>query len=82
MAENVFGVTQSRLGSEPIVDEIDREAFMSERVAKSPLDGRSSMKMMSSGPPLENVKVRILDENGKDVPERVIGEVALKATAC
>src|SRR5215207_9811526 len=40
MAENVFGVTQSPLGSVPIVDEIDRESFMGERVAKSPFDGR------------------------------------------
>ena len=79
MAENVFGVTQSPLGDEPVVDEIDREAFMTERVAKHPLNGRPSMKMMSSGRPLENVSIRILDENGKDMPERVIGEVALKS---
>ena len=79
MAENVFGVTQSPLGNVPVVDEIDREAFMSERVAKSPLDGRPSMKMMSSGRPLENVRIRILDERGSDVPERVIGEVALQS---
>lgn len=79
MAENVFGVTQSRLGSEPTVHEIDREAFMVERVAKSPLDGRPSMKMMSSGYPLENVEIRILDEQGNDLPERHIGEVALKS---
>jgi fatty-acyl-CoA synthase len=79
MAENVFGVTQSPLGFEPVVDEIDREAFMTERVAKSPLDGRPSMKIMSSGRPLENVKICILDENRRDVPERVIGEVALRS---
>ena len=79
MAENVFGVTQSPLGNEPVIDEIDREAFMTERVAKKPLDGRPSMKMVSSGRPLENVKIRILDENGKDVPARVVGEVALKS---
>jgi acyl-CoA synthetase (AMP-forming)/AMP-acid ligase II len=79
MAENVFGVTQSLLGNEPVVDEIDREAFMTERVAKSPLDGRPFMKMMSSGRPLENVKIRILDERGGDVPERVIGEIALQS---
>ena len=79
MAENVFGVTQSPLGNEPVIDEIDREAFMTERVAKKPLDGRPSMKVMSSGRPLENVKLRILDENGKDVPARVVGEVALKS---
>jgi acyl-CoA synthetase (AMP-forming)/AMP-acid ligase II len=79
MAENVFSVTQSPLGSMPVVDEIDRESFMVERVAKNPLNGRPSMKMMSSGRPLENVNVRILDENGKNVPERTIGEVALKS---
>jgi acyl-CoA synthetase (AMP-forming)/AMP-acid ligase II len=79
MAENVFGVTQSLLGSEPVVVEIDREAFMVERVARSPLDGRPFMKMMSSGRPLENVEIRILDEKGMDLPERAIGEVALKS---
>jgi fatty-acyl-CoA synthase len=79
MAENVFGVTQSRLGSLPVVEEIDREAFMVERVAQSPSDGRPSMKMMSSGQPLENVKVRVLDEHGSEVPERVIGEIALRS---
>jgi fatty-acyl-CoA synthase len=79
MAENVFGVTQSRLGSLPVVEEIDREAFMVERVAKSPAAGHPSMKMMSSGQPLENVKVRVLDEHGSEVPERVIGEIALRS---
>jgi fatty-acyl-CoA synthase len=79
MAENVFAVTQSRLGSVPVVEEIDREVFMSERVAKAPLDGRPSMKMMSSGPPLENVKVKAIDENGKEAPERVIGEIVLQS---
>ena len=79
MAENVFGVTQSLLGSVPTIVEIDREAFMVERVAKSPVDGHPAMKMMSSGRPLENVKVKVLDENRNEVAERVIGEVALQS---
>ncbi len=79
MAENVFGVTQSQLGSVPTVDEIDRESFMTERLARSPFDGRPSMKMMSSGRPLENTKVKIVDENGKSLPDRVVGEVALQS---
>jgi acyl-CoA synthetase (AMP-forming)/AMP-acid ligase II len=78
MAENVFCVTQSQLGSVPVIDEIDREAFMVERVAKDPLDGRPSMKIMSSGQPLENTRVKVIDENGNPVPERVIGELALQ----
>lgn len=79
MAENVFCVTQSPLGSEPVVEEIDRESFMVERVAKSRLDHRSSMKMMSSGRPIENVKVKILDEHGGELPEHTIGEIAVQS---
>jgi acyl-CoA synthetase (AMP-forming)/AMP-acid ligase II len=79
MAENVFGVTQSQLGRVPVVEEIDRQAFMTERIAKPPVDSRSSMKMMSSGQPLENVRVKVLDENGAAVPDRVIGELVLQS---
>ena len=79
MAENVFAVTQSQLGNEPAVIEVDRESFMVQRVASDPFDGRPSMKLMSSGRALENVQLRVLDENGNDVPDRVIGEIALKS---
>jgi len=79
MAENVFGVTQSRLDGEPVVIEIDRGAFMVDRVAKGPIEGYPTMKLMSSGRPLENVQIRILDESGIDLPDSVIGEIALKS---
>jgi len=82
MAENVFSVTQSKFGGEPAVIEIDREAFMVERVAKSPIDGHPAMKMMSSGRPLENVKVKVLDlldANMGEAAERVVGEIALQS---
>ena len=79
MAENVFGVTQTDLARPPKVEEIDREAFMVERVARRPLEGRPAMKMMSSGKPLPNTQVRILDEKGREVADRIIGEVALKS---
>ena len=81
MAENVFSVTQSSLGDVPALDEIDREAFMVERVAKSPVEGRPSMKMMSSGKPIAGVKVRIVDEQGQEMPERVVGEIALQSNS-
>lgn len=79
MAENVFGVTQSQLGSVPVVEEIDWEAFTVDRVAKHPLDGHPSMKVMSSGRPLENVRMKVVDENGNGVPERSIGELVLQS---
>jgi len=79
MAENVFGVTQTDLSRLPVVEEIDREAFMVERVARPPMDGCPAMKMMSSGKPLSNTRIRILDEHGKEVAEKKIGEVALQS---
>jgi len=79
MAENVFGVTQTDLSRPPKVEEIDREAFMVERVARPPMDGCPAMKMMSSGKPLSNTRIRILDEHGKEVAEKKIGEVALQS---
>ncbi len=79
MAENVFGVTQSDLARPPKVHEIDREAFMVERVARPPVDGRPAMKMMSSGQPLSNTHVRILNKHGKDVKDGRIGEIALQS---
>ncbi len=79
MAENVFGVTQSDLTRLPKVYEIDREVFMAERVARPPVNGRPAMKMMSSGKPLSNTRVRILDKHGKDVEDGRIGEIALQS---
>lgn len=79
MAENVFGVTQSRLDSGPAVIEVDRESFMTARIAADPMENRPAMKMMSSGQPLPNTRVRVVDPNGEDVPERVIGEITLQS---
>jgi acyl-CoA synthetase (AMP-forming)/AMP-acid ligase II len=79
MAENVFGVTQSVPDREPSVEEIDREAFMVQRVASPAMEGRPAIKMMSSGIPLANTRVRIVDERGAVLPERVIGEIALNS---
>jgi acyl-CoA synthetase (AMP-forming)/AMP-acid ligase II len=79
MAENVFGVTQSSLEAGPTVVEIDRESFMMERIVTPPVVGRSSMKIMSSGHPLDNTKIRVVDSNGMDIPERVVGEIMLQS---
>ncbi len=78
MAENVFAVTQSTLAGQPAVEEIDREAFMVERIAKD-ANGKPAMKMMSSGRPLSNVEIKIKDEQGNELPERVVGEIVLKS---
>jgi fatty-acyl-CoA synthase len=79
MAENVFGVTQTPPGTLPKVDEIDREAYIHERVARELVAGKTVLKMMSSGRVIPGTRVRILNPEGQDLPDRVIGEIALQS---
>lgn len=79
MAENVFAVTQSPLNGIPVVDEIDRETFMTKRLASPPKPDSPTLKMTSSGRPLPNVKIRIVDESFNDLPERAVGEIAVQS---
>ncbi len=78
MAENVFAVTQSSLAGSPRVERIEREAFMSERIVRESTT-ENAMAVMSSGQPLPNIQIRIVDENGNEVLECVIGEILLKS---
>ena len=79
MAENVFSVTQSSLGSKPVVEKVDRMAFITKRVVRTAMDGQPTVEIMSSGRPISNTSVRVLGEKGQDLPERIIGELALQS---
>jgi acyl-CoA synthetase (AMP-forming)/AMP-acid ligase II len=79
MAENVFAVTQGGVDAPLTVDEIDREAFQVERVARPAQDGRPSLKMVANGRPIRNVEVRVLSNNGETLAERQVGEIALRS---
>ncbi len=79
MAENTFAVTQSGLDGPVAVDEIDQRALITERVAR-PGDGSGpTLKLLSSGHPLPNTRLRIVDDQFADVPERQLGEIALQS---
>lgn len=79
MAENVFAVTQGGIESPVSVDEIDLR-MMQEEGRAVPLRGDGpSFKMLSAGRPIENTLVRVLDEMRQDLPDRHIGEIALKS---
>jgi acyl-CoA synthetase (AMP-forming)/AMP-acid ligase II len=79
MAENVFAVTQNDLRTLPYVEEVDRESFTTDLVARPAFDGRPSIQMMSCGKPIPNTQVRVVDSKGRDLPERHIGELVLKS---
>jgi acyl-CoA synthetase (AMP-forming)/AMP-acid ligase II len=79
MAENVFGVTQSDLSRPPVVEIVDRQSFIQDRIARPAIDGRPVLRMMSSGRTLSNTRLRVLDENGQDVPAGTVGEIAIQS---
>lgn len=80
MAENVFAVTQGGIDEPVTVDEIDREALQVERVARPAVgEGRATIKMLSAGRPIPGTEVRVVDSEGRDLPERTVGEIALRS---
>jgi acyl-CoA synthetase (AMP-forming)/AMP-acid ligase II len=80
MAENVFAVTQGGIDAPVTVDAVDRRALIGERVARPVAGaGPESVKMLSAGRPLPNVRLRVLDDQRRDLPERHVGELALQS---
>ncbi len=43
------------------------------------MEGKPALRMMSSGQPIENTEVRILDSHRRALPERHMGEIALRS---
>ncbi|HNB53147.1 MAG TPA: fatty acyl-AMP ligase [Anaerolineales bacterium] len=79
MAENVFAVTQGGIDAPPTEDVIGLEEFVGKRLARAVPEGGSALTMLSAGRPLENVEVRVLGDDRNPLPERVIGELALRS---
>jgi fatty-acyl-CoA synthase len=79
MAENVFAVTQSGLDGPVAVDEIDQRALITERVARPGQGSGPTLKLLSSGRPLPNVRLRVLDDQFRDLPDRYLGDIALQS---
>ena len=79
MAENVFAVTQGGINAPVVIDEIDRHAMQTEKQAIPAIAGQPSVKMVSAGPAIRNVEVMVTDEKGRRLPDRAIGELALRS---
>ena len=79
MAENVFAVTQGGIDSALTIDIIDGDALRSEQIATPSKKNPKAVKMISSGRCLTNTQLRILDDQCEPLPERKIGEVAIKS---
>jgi fatty-acyl-CoA synthase len=72
------------------VDVIDRNVFTNQQLAipvisDGPAPGapataeKGTIKMLSAGRPIAGTRLRVLDAQGQDLPERHIGEIALQS---
>lgn len=80
MAENTFAVTQTTINQMARVDKIDRQHLIeTQRALPSAQDG--AMLMVSCGIPISGVEVKVVSYDGQDLPERHVGEIALRGTS-
>lgn len=79
MAENVFAVTQTRIGESLYVEDIDRDRMQTQKFALPADADSNTMRIVSCGKPIPNVSVKIVDMNGNAVKDRRVGEVAVQS---
>jgi acyl-CoA synthetase (AMP-forming)/AMP-acid ligase II len=80
MAENTFAVTQTPIGQPARIDWIDREALQRDlRAEPVTPDHARAAAQVSCGPPIPNTTVKVVDDQGKVVAERQIGELMVRS---
>jgi acyl-CoA synthetase (AMP-forming)/AMP-acid ligase II len=86
MAENTFAVTQTPTGQPPRVDWVLTGVLQGQKRAEpvgpgglTPAAADGATPMVSCGLPIPGTEVRIVDEQRQPLPERQVGEVALRS---
>ncbi|MGD2048665.1 MAG: AMP-binding protein [Chloroflexota bacterium] len=80
MAENTFGVTQTPPGQPANLDIINRSQLEREGHAQPvPADHPQADIRVSCGPPIRGTTIRVVDDAGRSLPERTVGEVAIQS---
>ena len=79
LAENSVGVAFPPLGRGPLVERIDRDALMTRgRAELASPDDPNPLEVVACGHPLPDNEVRIVDELGREVGERVEGRLEFR----
>jgi 1-acyl-sn-glycerol-3-phosphate acyltransferase len=79
LAENAVGLAFPPLGRGPVIDRIDRNA-LSKNARAVPVEDEdgTSLEFVACGRPIPGHEVRIVNEAGREVPERVEGCLQFK----
>lgn len=80
MAENTFAVTQTIPGQLPVLDMIDADQLIANKIAiPSTEDDPSSVVKVSCGPAIPGTEIRIVDSNSQAVSDRMVGEISIRS---
>ncbi len=77
MAETTFAATQTRPGTRATELSVDREALAQGRVI--PSDDETATTLVSSGMPIADCTVRVIDDEGNPLDEGHIGELVVRS---
>ena len=80
MAENTFGVTQTPLGQAARLDVVDRLDLQHNRLARPVASDHVNAEVrVSCGPAIAGTSVKVVDQDGKTLRERRVGEIAVQS---
>jgi fatty-acyl-CoA synthase len=79
MAENTLAATATRIAEEVSVDWIDvRSLYDEKRAVLTDSNQKGSISVVSCGLPMDGVEVVIVDSSRNRLPERSVGEIAIR----
>jgi fatty-acyl-CoA synthase len=78
LAEHVLAATFSPLRRPLHIDRVSRDDLLGRRVAAPTGDGHASIALVSCGRPFPGHELQIVDDDGRVLPERHVGEIVLR----
>jgi fatty-acyl-CoA synthase len=78
LAEGTLAVSFSPVEEEPAYGEVDFRGLSEEGLAKDATDGAATVTLANCGRAFDAHEVAILDAEGEPLPERRVGEIALR----
>jgi len=79
LAESTVGLTLPPLGRGPVIDRVERNAFMQTGSADPAQDeDDQALRFVSSGPPLADHQIRVVDQAGHELPARQEGRLEFR----
>jgi 1-acyl-sn-glycerol-3-phosphate acyltransferase len=79
LAECAVGLAFPPLNRGPLIDRVQRDAFVTtRRAAAAAPEDLTALRFVACGQPLPGYEIRVADETGRELPERVEGRVQFR----